>query len=121
MSTHRNRLKPHKDEKNTTYQKKDFDVNDAFAQKKLNRHVLIGMIGTLFGNRIIGLIYLYHIYKVYLLLNGKNEDKKGKERSYYIRLCILRELTIIAACFRAFLFVIFCIGLINAFDNLGMI
>ena len=118
MSLYSNRLKPHREGK---IKSKSFDPNNAFSQKKLTHHVLFSLICSFFGNKIIALIYLYHLYKVFLLLNGKAEDKAGKEHSYYIRICILRELSIITACFRLFIFVIFCIGFVNAFENLGLI
>lgn len=122
MPKYYNRLKPHREKKKGTYKsRKGFDVKDAFTQKKLNRHLLIGMIGALFGNKIIALIYLYHQYKVRLLLDGKNSEKAGKERSYYIRMCILRELSIITTLFRLFLAAMFIIGLINAFEKIGAI
>ena len=121
MSYKYNRLQPHTEEKKSTPKRKEFDVNTAFSQKKLNRHVLTGIIGALFGNKIIAVIYLYHQYKLHLLLNGKNKEKEGKEHSYYIRLCILRELTTISICFRLFISIIFIIGLANAMNNLATI
>ena len=120
MSRYSRRLQPHREEKSDTYRRKGFSIETALSEKKLNRHFLIGLIGALFGNKILAVIYLYHQYKLRLLLNGKNQEKAGKEHSYYVRLCIMRELTIITLCFRLFLFVVFMIGLANAINNMTL-
>lgn len=121
MPKYNNRLQPHKERKRALSSKKEFDIEVAFSQKKLNRHVLIGLICALFGNKIIAVIYLYHQYKLHLLLEGKNDSMLGKERSYYIRLRILKELSLITICFRIFILVMFCMGLVKAINNLPSI
>lgn len=121
MPKQKNRLQPHREKDKGINKNKGFDIDKAFEQKKLNHHVLFGILGALFGNKIIAAIYLYHQYKVHLLLDGLNEENTGKEHSYYVRLCILREFTIITICFRLFLLVMFCIGLYDAFQKLRMI